>query len=186
MSQKSNESSAHLSQIEALIAALKRERERLERRFILLHRKQKLLNDFSRYYFNLWRLKSETGLNVLELSPGQRRLLQYTLGDDILEDHLQTIEDELHPLVNQGRYLTFAEIQGISQTIVTLIERLESQKEQISKQKRSAWKTVKILASKVTRVSGGVALIVVDLQIQNWPSVIGGAILVLTTPLNDK
>jgi hypothetical protein len=181
VSQKNRE---YLNQIEALVAALRR--EGLERRLVLLSSQQRFLDDASRYYFELWRLKSEAGLEVLQLSPYERQSLEYYLGHDIFAKQLQTIEGELRTLINQGRYLTFAEIEGMLKTVDGMIERLENLMRQIGKQEQSTLQAIKTLTSKVMRVCGGIALVGVDLPVQNWASVITGAILVLTTSLNDK
>lgn len=126
-------------------------------------------------------------LEILELSPDHRQLLEKVLDRHIVTQQLQVTEEQLYRLISEGRYLTFREIEGVLQVIDGIIERLENQKGQIAKQERSALQAVKKpLVSKTIRVCGGAALIGVDLPALNWSSVIGGALLILTASLNDK
>jgi len=131
-------------------------------------------------------LKREAGLEILELSPIQRERLDNLLGPDVVGKQLQEIGDRLYGLLEKGSYVTFAEIEGILKVIDGIIEMLQKKKGQIAKEGQSALQTVKKLTSKEIRLCGGLALIVLDLPIHNWVSVVGGAILISTTSLGDS
>ena len=186
MNEKANASHAVVNQLEALIAALKKERDGLERRLVLLRSQENLLNDASRLYFNLVYLKREAGLEILELPPVQRKDLNNLLGPDIAARQLQEIEDQLHDLAKKGGHLKFAEIKGILEVIDGIIEMLQKQKKLIVEDGKSELKMgKKKFASNVIRVCGGSALIALDLPVQNWLSVVGGSMLILTTGLDN-
>ena len=110
MNEKVNVSRAVVDQIEALIATLKKERDGLERRLVLLSSQENLLNNASRLYFNLARLKREAGLEILELPTRQRKDLDSLLGSEVATHQLQEIEDQLYDLANKSSYIKFAEI----------------------------------------------------------------------------
>lgn len=186
MSKKADGAHAQLNQIEELIAALKREREGLERRFALLRKQRDFLDEASKLYFELWRLKWESSLEILRLSPAQRQLLEDMLGNDVVAQQLQVIEARLHRLVSEERYLTFAEIEGVLQIIDGIIERLENLRGQVAKRERPALQRAKKLVTKTVGVCRGAALISIDLPVLNWPSVIWGATLILKTVLDDE
>ena len=186
MSPKANGSNAQLNQIEALIAVLKTEREGLERRFSLIRGQQDFLDTASSIYIDLWRLKWEAGLEILELSPVQRQSLEKLPGHDAIAQHREAIEDQLSRLISEGRYLTFAEIEGVLPIIDSIIDSMENLREQFAKRERSALQRAKNLATKTIRVSGATALIALDLPVQNWQSVVYATLLILPTSLNDK
>lgn len=177
---------AQLDRIEALIAALKGERGSLERRLVLLRSHRDLLDVASRWYFNLWRLKWDIGVEIFELPPAQRELLENLLGHNVIKQHLEAIEGQLFRLISKGHYITFAEIEGLLQVFDGIIERLEKLRGQVAKRERPALQRAKKLAGKAIHLCGGAALIGVDLPVQSWPSVIVGAVLILSIPLNDK
>jgi hypothetical protein len=174
------EGNKYLGDIATLLAALKMEKQNLERRLVLLRSQQKVLDRISRDNFDLWRLKLEAGLEILEFSPYERQLLEHLLGADVVAQQIQAIEGELHTLVSQGRYLTFIEIEGMLETIGMLIESLESVRQQMEREQPSSSHSVKPLMRRVIRVLGGLSLVGIDLRTQSWPSVATGAILVLT------
>ncbi len=176
MKQGDNE---YLSNIAALLAALKIEKQMLERRLAILRAQQKLLDHISQENFDLWRLKLETGLDMLQLPPYEHHLWEHLIDTNTVAEQMQAIEGELHTFVNQGRYLSFVEIEGMLETIGVLIERLESVRQQMEK-KQPPPLTVKPLMRRVIRVLGGLSLVGIDLRILNWPSVATGAVLVLT------
>jgi len=177
---------AKLDEIEALIVALKEEKERLKRRLVLLRKQRQFLDNASRFYFDLWRLKSESSLVILELFPNQRQLLEMMFGRDVITRQLQVIEDELRRLTRENRHLTFKEIEGTTQVLDRVIEVLDNQKQQIIKQKSPTLQRVKHLGRKAIQLCGGIALIGVDLPTLNWPSVIGGTLLILAIPLDNE
>jgi uncharacterized membrane-anchored protein YhcB (DUF1043 family) len=172
-------------EIGSLIEALKRERERLVRFFALLGMQRAFLDDVSKDYFDLWRLKSERGIELLQLSPYHRQILDYLFGYDDAEQQIRAIERELRDFINQGRYLTLIEMEGVLQTIDAIVQRLENQQAETGKRGASTLK-LKSLVGKVMRIGGGIALIGMDLPDMSWPSVVSGSILILTTSLSDE
>lgn len=177
---------AQLNQIEVLIAALKQERDSLERRLALLHDQQDVVDDAIRWYFSLWRLRWESELKIWELSPVHGEVLKNLLDYSVVVKQSKAIEDQLSRLISEGQCITLAEIEGIIPIIDDIIKELESVKGQIARRERSALRTAKNLAIKVVNVGGGAALIGIDLPVLELTSVIFGSILILRTALSQE
>lgn len=175
-----------LNQIEAVIATLKQEKTNLERRLALLHIQQDFLDEATQLYFDLWRLKWESGLDILKLSPVHSEFMENLFGRNVVAQQTEAIEAQLSRLISKGRSLTLSEIEGMIPVIDGIIEELKVLKGQFAKREQSALSTVKSLAGKVSNIAGGVALIDIDLPILELTSIIGGSLLILNTARSHK
>jgi len=173
----------NLKQIDDLIAALRKEKSLYKRRFELLGKQKTIIEDWCGMYLELWSLKQQRGINAIDIPNREKHIFEFILSDETLREEEQYLEAALNQFIRDRRSISFAEIENIIETFDTLIDKLETYRMQIISQKPPPQQDTKKLVGKIIKIIGGLALISLDIPVLNVQTIIGGAILVISTPL---
>lgn len=179
MSKNSANLDRRISYIKGWIEELKQQRHRFELLLVILRNSQQVLDRWTTQYLEISEMKREQGLKLISLSQVERESLKEVLGSKVLEEYDNLIDESISQLVSEGRILTIAEMEKILAQMDRLIVELITCVNRIQRGEKAATRTAKdIILKKVVPISGGIALIALDIPSQNWATIINGTVFI--------
>jgi hypothetical protein len=168
-----------ISCIKGWIEELKQQRHRFELLIIMFRNSQQVLDQWTIQYLELSEMKRDWRLKLVSLPQNQRRLLEQTLGSKRLEEYDKLIDESISQLLSEGRTLTIAEMGKMLKAIDALIVELIVCVKKAQQGEKVAIRTAKdIILKKLVPISGGTALIALDIPSKNWTTIINGVTLI--------
>ncbi len=170
---------AQINCIQEYIEALKQQRHRFERLVIILRNNQPILDMWTAQYIRLLELKRETGFISISLSQRERKLLEQVISPAKLEEYLIMIDNSIAQLISERKTLTITEMEGFTKKIDEIIVDLITCVNQIKQGSRIGLRRAKdIILRRAMPIGGGIALLAIDIEAEDWVSFIFGGELI--------
>lgn len=181
MSKESANSDSQIEYIEALVEALKRQRQRFERLIDILRTGQQVLDQWTMQYLEFLEIKRELGLKLIPLSQTEQESLKEVLGSKAVEEYENLVDESISALLLERRIFTIAEMKTALEKIDELIVELIVCVNSIQQGEKEAIRHTKdLIRKKVVPICVGLALIGVDITLENWPTIISGGYIIYT------
>jgi len=171
--------------IEALIEALKRQRERFKRLIFIMRENQQVLDQWTRQYLELIEMKRDMKFQLLLLSKEEKKSITRVLGLKVFQEYEHIIDETISQITKENEILTILGMENILKQIdVLIMESIRCNKQLKQGEKRAIHTTKDLVRKKIIPVCVGLALIGTNITLQSWASIISGGYVIYVASTN--
>lgn len=179
MNKEIEELHKQIEYIEALIEALKRQRERFKRLISIMRKNQQVLDQWTKQYLDIIEMKREIRHQLLVLPKAEIQSITRVLGLKLFKEYIPIVNETISQISAEIEILTISGMENILKQIDVLIMESIRYIKKLKQGEKLAINTTKdLVRKKIIPVCVGLALIGTDIALKSWPSIISGGYVI--------